>query len=408
MGLAGCGGCGPRRSGPNAPSTKPSGALSVAIEGPCPKLRVWDAGRDLAIVWGTYGLEGATPIEARTTLATGQAFGFVRKGKVELVPALLAGLPRNAQGYVPADIELGGRFPEAAWLSRVDTRLARVDRGALFERQRSYLVWEGNRWTESPTGSDVVLSGLRTPPFLEGAMCTRLGEGVRFARHATERLPSGEVITAGRCEDEMQRAKSGVIVAALASARGEWRVAEMPPSPMFEEIVNVDLVYAKKNEAYLYAYMPYDESPRPAYVMRYDGARWSPVALPFDGPVVSMARADDGRLWAVARFREVYTRLPPGDWTRVTLPPARFADRAPPDLRVIEIQTTGRDAWIHAAYPIVIRAGDADPKPSRSHVLYTTRAWGDPLFCDAASPAAHAVRAKGRTLEAARAAHVGP
>jgi len=399
------------------PTTTPFGSsspktLSVAIEGPCPKLRVWDTGKDLAVVWGTYGLEGATPIEARTSLGTEQAFGFMRNGRIELVPALLAGLPQNGRGYVPADIELGGRFPEAAWLSRVDTRLAKINRGALFERSRSYLVWEQNRWTESPTGSDVVLSGLRTPPFLEGTICTRLGEDVppggdhearHFARHATERLSSGAVITAGRCEDEMQRSKSGVVVASLATESGTWSVTEAPPSPMFDEIVNVDLVYAGKGDAYLYAYMPYDETPRPPYVLHFDGRSWTPLALPFDGPIVSMAHTEDGTLWAVARFRELYTRSPLGAWSRVALPPARFSDRPPPDLRIIEVQTTGKDAWVHAAYPIVVRSAGSEPRPSRSHILFTTRRWDSPLFCDAASPAGSAMRTSGRTLEAAKA-----
>lgn len=386
---------------PGTPGGPPS--LTVAIEGPCPKLRVWDTGKELAVVWGTYGLEGATPIEARTSLATEQAFGFVRGSGIEVVPALFSGLPRNARGYVPADIELGGVFPDAAWLSRVDTRLAKINRGALFERSRSYLVWEDGRWTESPNGRDVVLSGLRTPPFIEGTICTQLGEGVHFARHATERLPSGEVITAGRCEDELQRAKSGVVVATLAREDGTWSLASLPPSPMFEEIVNVDLVYAKKSDAWLYVYTPYDETPRPAYVMHYDGSRWAPETVPFDGPIVSMARTDDGTLWAIARFRELYTRSPQGAWSRMPLPAARFADRAPPDLRVIELQTTGRDAWVHAAYPIVLRPPGTDPKPSRSHILYTTRRWDHPLFCDATSPAASAIRTSGRTQEAARA-----
>jgi hypothetical protein len=381
-----------------------SGALTIAIEGPCPKLRVWDAGKELAIVWGTYGLEGATPIEARTSLGTEQAFGFVRGGGIELSPALFTGLPRNSRGYVPADIELGGRFPDAAWLSRVDTRLAKINRGALFERSRSYLVWEQGRWTESPTGSDVVLSGLRTPPLVEGSICTRLGEEVHFARHATERLPSGEVITAGRCEDELQRAKSGIVVATLAREDGNWSLAEMPPSPMFDEIVNVDLVYAARGDAYLYAYTPYDETPRPAYVLHYDGRRWTEEPVPFDGPIVSMARGQDGTLWAVARFRELYTRSPNAAWTRVPLPAARFANRAPPDLRIIEVQTTGRDAWVHAAYPIVVRPPGADPRPSRSHILYTTRRWDNLLFCDASMPAQAAIRSSGRTLEVARAA----
>jgi hypothetical protein len=397
--LAACG-----RPNATTPSSSGPTTLAVAIEGPCPKLRVWDTGKELAVVWGTYGLEGATPIEARTSLGTEQAFGFMRNGHVELVPALLAGLPQNGRGYVPADIELGGRFPEAAWLSRVDTRLAKINRGALFERSRSYLVWEQNRWTASPSGSDVVLSGLRIPPFIEGTICTRLGEDVHFARHATERLASGEVITAGRCEDEMQRAKSGIVVASLAATeRGSWSVAEMPPSPMFEEIVNVDLVYAGKRDAYLYAYMPYDETPRPPYVLHFDGRSWTPVTLPFDGPIVSMAHTDDGTLWAVARFRELYTRSPAGAWSRVVLPAAKFADRPPPDLRIIEVQTTGRDAWVHAAYPIAVRVPGSDARPSRSHILFTTRRWDKPLFCDAASPAKEAMGTTSRTLEAARA-----
>jgi hypothetical protein len=91
----------------------------------------------------------------------------------------------------------------------------------------------------------------------------------------------------------------------------------------------------------------------------------------------------------------------------VTLPAAEFADRAPPDLRIIEVQTTGADAWVHAAYPIVVRApGTHEAKPARSHILYTTRRWDKPLFCDATSPAAAAVRPSGRTQEAARSARM--
>lgn len=391
---------------PAAKTPGTTGVLSLAIEGPCPKLRVWDTGKELALVYGTYGLEGATPIEARSRLSSEQAFGFLRAGGVELRPALYVGLPRNARGYVPLDIELGGTFPQGAWLSRVDTRLAKANQGALFERSRNYLVWEGGRWTESPTGSDVVLSGLRTPPFIEGKICTRLGEGIHFARHATERIPTGAVITAGRCEDELQRAKSGVLAAMLATEEGRWTVVEMPPSPMFDEIVNVDLVYASRTEAYLYAYTPYDESPRPAYLHRFDGQRWSPEVVPFAGPIVSMARTADGVLWAVARFRELYARPPNGSWTRIPLPDTRFADRAPTDLRIIEIQAVGNDAFVHGAYPIVARTKEGEVHPSRSHVLYTTRPWKKTLFCDAARPAATAVDADGRSLEVAQVARV--
>jgi hypothetical protein len=411
--LVGATACGKPAAAPS--SGAPNSPLSVAVEGPCSKLRVWDAGDALAIVFGTYGLEGATPTEARQSLGTAQAFGFMRNGKLDVQPAFFNGLPRDNRGYVTADIELGGRMPHGAWLARVDTKMARIDKGALFERRRSYLVWEpagaGNpkgRWTESPAGADVVLSGLRTPPLVEGTICTRLssqeeGGAVHFARHATERLPSGEVITAGRCEDERQIAKSGVVVATLARETEAWSLAEMPASPMFETIVNVDLVYAKRGDAYLYAYTPYDESPRPPYVMHFDGQGWTPATLPFDGPIVSMAHSDDGTIWAVARFRELFRKPPNGEWASVPLAPAQFSDRVPPDVRIIEVQSTGKDVWVHAAYPIVIRdKKDADPKPGRAHILYTTRAWERPLFCDAASPATEAVRANGRTLEAAR------
>jgi hypothetical protein len=66
--------------------------------------------------------------------------------------------------------------------------------------------------------------------------------------------------------------------------------------------------------------------------------------------------------------------------------------------------TTDR-SWVHAAVPIAMAGPDRDgdgEEVSRAHVLLTSRAWQEPLFCDRQAPPAVAVSASARVLSLAK------
>lgn len=388
--------CSPRASHPGSASA--TSELRVAVEGTCPKLAAYPVGPEVVLAYGTYGLEDALLTKDRPEARAAQGLAHVRGDRLAFDPALLAGLPLGPGGYVRGDLEVGGRRPRDAWLVRVDTDLAPAQRGALFERRRVYYARDGARWTEDPKAVDRARPGARPPPLAEASLC-EAAPGTRFARHATARIDSGDTVVAGRCEDELGRAQGGVFVATYRAGDRDWAVAEAPPSALWQGIVNLDVVFSTERQAYLYAYAPYDESASETYVAAWDGAAWRRLAVPFEGPIVSLSLAADGALWAVARFAEVHRRPARGAWARVPLPSPRWASPAPAALRVLEVQTTGSDAWVHAAYPIA--APEREDGSARGHVLFTTRVWGSPWFCDRKRPAASALSPSGRSLPGA-------
>lgn len=387
----GCGGQGAR-----APVSAGAGAgdLHVAVEGACPKLGAYGVGTDVVIAYGTYGLEDVLLTKDRPESRAAQALALVRGDRIVIDPALMAGLPLGPGGYARGDLEVGGRRPRDAWLVRVDTEMAPAQKGALFERRRAYYGRFGPRWTEDPKAVDRARPGARPPPLAEADVCEGK-EGTHFARHATERIDSGDTVVAGRCEDDLGRAEGGVTVATFHAGDAGWRVSEAPPSPLWDGIVNLDLVFARSGEAYLYAYAPYDDRRTETYLASWDGSSWRRVDVPFPGPITSLAVGSDGALWAVARFSRVFRRAPQGapggGWGPIALARPAFVDPAPApeSLRVLEVQTTGADAWVHAAYPIAVPA--REDGSGRGHVLMTTRAWGEPWRCDRAMPASRAL-----------------
>jgi hypothetical protein len=68
----------------------------------------------------------------------------------------------------------------------------------------------------------------------------------------------------------------------------------------------------------------------------------------------------------------------------ISMPPLEFVEPAPAPgaVRLLEVQTAGKDVWVHGAIPIVRDDGSA----GREHVLYTTASWATPLHCDRDRP----------------------
>lgn len=393
-------------------------AFSVLVEGVCPKLAVSSAGSTAFLVFGTYGLD-AVPFEheraASAEVAAAQSLVELGVAGPVRDPKLLAGLPTTATGYVPADLELGGLSRERLWLARVETKRGGDAQGTLYEHRRTYYAWSPAGWRHEERAEDLATPGPPTPPLPMAALCDELGPELRFATHATARLPTGQALVAGRCEDELHRARGGVRVVSVEPGEAAWRTMQAPSGAIFDSIVNLGLALDAASSgpqvrpngrpsvrrAYLHAYPPYATGDSEAYLVRIDGPELTALATPFPGPVVSIAAAADGALWVVAGWRELW-RLADGRWQRVTLPAPRFVAPLPPEVRLLEVQVAGHDVFVHAAYPISLPGGER--AGARGHVLYTTRPVDRPLYCDRRRPAAEALSDAGPTLQGAAAA----
>ncbi|MBW2528223.1 MAG: hypothetical protein JRI23_28865, partial [Deltaproteobacteria bacterium] len=314
----------------------------------------------------------------------------------ELVPTgpvrrseLMAGLPLTKDGWVVGDVDLGGRFPKPMWLARVETSRGAGSAGVLFERNPLYYGYQGKAWKLDPRARDAATPGGRPPDLPGEKICEPFGEKITFASYAVERKASGDSLVAGRCEDSRHRAQAGVHLASFASGTSDWQTTDAPAADLFASIVNLGLVSISKKEAYLYAYPPYEDKEREAYLVRFNGKKWKPVEVPFQGPIVSMAGSKE-TLWAIRAWSELW-RFRKGKWSQVSLPPPVYVEPKPERLRLLEVQLEGGHVWVHGAYPIWLEG--AERTAARGHVLFSSSALEEPFFCDRTKPAREALAA---------------
>ncbi|MBX3232067.1 MAG: hypothetical protein KIT84_19870 [Labilithrix sp.] len=381
------------RGGTPAAAPAPTSAFSVAIEGNCPKLRAHAAGRETVLVVGTYGLDEAGAWTGKQTARAAQAIALVRPTAQALAadpraprtatiePALLEGLPRTSRGWIEGDLEIGGGGRGGFWLERVVRTPAALNKGALFEVSRDGFTWAGRAWRPS-AGRDAFLRGPHVALPVATLFCER--DGHAFSLLASERASDGTTFVAGRCEDELHRPKGPLLLARYDARAHRWQRVDAPSSALFEgpdAIVNAGIVVVSPDEAWVHAYRPFQETGREhAYLVRVAGTTATPVAVPFERSIVSLARAADGALWTVAGFQELHRRDAGGAWepAPIALPPLRFVEPVPTSVRLLEVQATARDVWVHGAVPTV----RADGSAGREHVLFTTARWSSPLHCD--------------------------
>jgi hypothetical protein len=366
------------RGGPSAAPVAKTSAFSVAIEGNCAKLHVDEAGPQTVIVLGTYGLDEASAWSGKQTAHAAQALALARPKErtATMEPSLLAGLPLTPSGWIEGDVQVGGGGRGAFWLERVVRTPAALNKGALFEVERDGFTWSGRTWRAS-AGRDSLTRGPHTALPVAAMFC---GEEHAFSLLASERAVDGTTFVAGRCEDELHRPSGGLHLARYDVRAHAWQRIPTPSAPLFEgpdAIVNAGIVVVSADEAWVHAYRPFHESEHePGYLLHVAGISATPI--PFDRSIVSIARAADGTLWAVAGFSELHERRPDGTWQAASLPPLTFVDPVPASARLLEVQTTAKEVWVHGAVPIV----RADGSAGREHVLFTTAAWSQPLHCD--------------------------
>lgn len=376
MALASVAVTGCRGSASNSPSAS-SSQFNVAIEGNCAKLHVDEAGPQTVVVLGTYGLDEATAWSGKQTAHAAQALAFVREKDhtATMEPDFLTGLPLSQRGWIEGDVQVGGGGNGGLWLERVVRTPAAIDKGALFEVARDGFSWSGRSWRPS-FGRDSLTRGPHTTLPVATMFC---GERA-FSLLATERSPDGTTFVAGRCEDELHRPSGGLGLARYDIRSRQWQRVTTPDAELFngpDAIVNAGIVIVSPDEAWVHAYRPFRESEHEhGYLLHVKGSGATPV--PFDGSVVSVSRGEGGTLWAISGFSELRRMGTDGKWTPVSLPPLTFVEPVPAQIRLLEVQATTHDVWVHGAVPTV----RADGSAGREHVLFTSAPWSQTLHCD--------------------------
>jgi hypothetical protein len=387
--LGACGGSArPVAAPPPAIST-----WSVFAEGPCPKLSVQASGSRRFIVYGDtgYDLHAWLPGEP---IAAAQTVAELKGDRVFRNPMLLSGLPRNARGYVPGELQLGGAPPEGPWLQLITTRYSAGGRGALFERRvHGYAFVPGRGWSglgpESPAGLPAQAKAL--PALPRRTICPK--SGLTFVPLASTTTPAGGVFVAGRCDDDQapNYIDTTILVAHGRPEADHWEVEPVPDADALDGIVNLGLAAPSDDRAFLVAYEPFTErEKRQSFFAHYDGSRWRELPLPIDDGLMSLAASDDGTLWFAAS-RALYRRQPSGEITKVTLPSPRFA-RGPKEamhIHTVRAFDPG-ELWVEASYRVDLPAGRG-AKRGWASVLLSTRPPRYPLYCDADEPAERAL-----------------
>lgn len=393
--LAAVSGCGTAPSGPptDVPGVKLQSELALVAEGPCSRLSVQAVGDRRLLVYGDtgYDLRGWLPGDE---LAAAQSFVEIRGDVALRNQSLLRGLPRNAGGYVPGDLTLGGSFDRRAWLLVGTTRYAEFAAGALFERTvvgYAYHAAQGWRRVDTePVELPPESSGL--PELERQTMCGQ--PSLRFVPLASATTAAGGVLVAGRCDDErpVNYPDTTVLVAHGRPRAATWHIERAPDTDVLDGIINLDLYAASDDEAYLVVFEPFKSvEERKGYLARYDGRRWRSLDAPHGG-LMSVAGTGDGTLW-LASGRHVYRRPPAGTIEPVPLPLVRHArSRAKRPgvthhVHAVEAFPNG-EVWVEASYRVGVREEGADDLvPVWASALYSNRPLRLPLYCDAREPA---------------------
>jgi hypothetical protein len=275
LGLLGCSGAAPSVGAPGAAGEAGPVALVVVAEGPCPKLSVQALGARRLLVFGDTGYDLHAWLPGEPLAAAQSIVELVQGGGAARDPRLLAGLPTDERGYVPADLSLGGAGEESAWLVRTTTRYEPSGRGALFERSTEGALLGPRGFRSAPAG-EVVERPARARA-LPSVLPSACGAELSFVPLASTSTPTGGVVIAGRCADRGPTNLPSPMLRVLhgaADAR-EYRVEAGLETPL-DGIVNLSLAAGADDDVWLAAWEPFEppERRRP-FVARWDGARWS-------------------------------------------------------------------------------------------------------------------------------------
>lgn len=369
------------------------GDLHLVAEGPCARLSVAAMGERRVIVYGDTGYD-LHDWSAGEQLSAAQSLVEITKQGVRRNKTLLRGLPTNARGYVPGNLELGEDSTGNGWLLRIDTRYAPRGTGSLFVRELDPYELSAGGWArsegETPLDLGPVARGLPDVPVLDACE----DKALRFVPLAWDRAEDGTLLVAGRCQDDSHIAymDTTLVVAHAAPGASSWEFGQPPRSSRLDGIVNLSIHARSRDEAWLTAYEPFNPvDGRQSYLARWDGARWTELDLEIDEGLMSVTSDAEGRLF-LAASRGLYRRDVNGECTKISLPPLRYTQQQP-ELHVHDARVFGAgDLWVEASYRVKVRGGErGETTEIWASALYSNVKTQSPLYCDAAEEAGKAL-----------------
>lgn len=393
--LLACGGCaGTSTSSPAVVAATPIGALRVAVEGPCSKLSMNALGDRRVLVYGDtgYDLRGWS---AGDTLAAAQSLVELRADRLYRNRKLLAGLPQDEGGYVPAELLVGSGSGRGAWLLLVTTRYAPFERGMLFEREVGGYTLGALGWQSSASELpvDLPVESAALPRLDRATLCAE--PGLTFVPLAASPTPQGGMLVAGQCDSPgpvKHRDTTLLVVHGRAQAR-QWQALRLPETSELDANVNLDLYARSDDDAFVSVVEPFTpRERRHAYLARFDGRSWTPQPIELGDGIMSIDGEPDGTLW-LAAGRALYHGPPEGPFAREELPALRFTSASPADLHVHTVHVLGPgELWVEASYRVELPAPDGKGTAAVwAAALYGTAQLAHPIYCDARRPAEEAL-----------------
>lgn len=383
----GCGAPTSAREAPPAGSVR-HGELAIVAEGPCARLSMRAVGDRRLIVYGDtgYDLRGWLPGDE---LAAAQSIAVLAPEGPGFDPRLLAGLPRDARGYVGAELELGGPSLDAAWLLRIETRYAPGGTGVLFERRAEGYRLGPRGWSARGHGTQVDRppAAAKLPALPASSMCAG---GLHFVPLASTSSPEGGVIIAGRCDDDAPQnlPEPEIVVAHGKRGASSWQLARAPLASELDGIVNLELDALSDDDVLLVAWEPFEPiDERSTYAARFDGRAWRALPPPVERPLLSVARRRDGTTYYTTG-RELYRVDAAGRAEELPLPMPRHARGAREDLYVRKVDVFDGELWVEASHRVAVGEKQA---PLWASVLYADRSFDFTLHCDMREPADEAL-----------------
>lgn len=260
----------------------------------------------------------------------------------------MAGLMRGPIGPIRINSQLGGRFPDALW---VRAQLIGSPDGRIFpeilieaERRDGAWIWQGGNapkilrvvpWTRGRTLA-LTADGLEQ---LHGPRDGALPALAKLKAEDIDALPSGELFVLGRDADK----QATLVVLRFAPDATAPVVDELPPLPPFApESLEWAAVRAVGPKTAFVAAV----SKGKGYLARFDGERWTPLALPEGVAPSALSIAKDGATWLLQGAEAAWRVSASGVWTKAPLPKLKAARPSSPPSPVGLWAASADDVWV--------------------------------------------------------------